>query len=72
MLDEYTVNTVKVSKMLLGFFVLLATVFVDNSCEEQKQLPYWNYAVALHMSLLTLLDPYLIFVTTNELLMNRH
>ena len=56
MLDEYTVNTVKVSKMLLGLFVFGVSLLVDNTCEEQKQLPYWIWAVSLHMSLIPLLD----------------
>merc|ERR1711934_762294 len=56
MLDEYTVNTVKVSKMLLGLFTFGVSLLVDNTCEEQKQLPYWIWAISLHMGLLPLLD----------------
>ena len=66
-MDEYTENTVKVSKMFLGFLIFVVSLNVDNTCDDQKQLPYWVYAISLHMGLLTLLDTYLIFVTpTNQ------
>merc|ERR1712212_473087 len=55
-MDEYTVNTVKVSKMFLGFLIFAVSLNVDNTCDDQKQLPYWVYAISLHMGLLTLLD----------------
>ena len=62
-MDVYTVNTVKVSKMFLGFLIFAVSLNVDNTCDDQKQLPYWVYAISLHMGLLTLLATYLIFVT---------
>ena len=65
-MDVYTVNTVKVSKMFLGFLIFAVSLNVDNTCDDQKQLPYWVYAISLHMGLLTLLEPYLIFVTTRK------
>ena len=55
-MDEYTENTVKVSKMFLGFLIFSVSLNVDNTCNPQKQLPYWVNAISLHMGLLTLLD----------------
>ena len=94
MLDEYTVNTVRVSKMMLGFGVFAVSLYLDIigrgryvngwwtpydpwtrglTCEAQKQLPYWIYAISIHMCLTPLLDTYLIFVTTRkEFLMNSY
>ena len=65
-MDEYTVNTVKVSKMFLGFLIFAVSLNVDNTCDPQNQLPYWVYAISLHMGLLTLLDTFLIFVTNTK------
>merc|ERR1712037_144962 len=64
-MDVYTVNTVKVSKMFLGFLIFAVSLNVDNTCDDQKQLPYWVYAISLHMGLLTLLD--LIFTYVKKL-----
>ena len=61
-MDEYTVNTVKVSKMFLGFLIFAVSLNVDNTCDPQNQLPYWVYAISFHMGLLTLLDTFLIFI----------
>merc|ERR1711934_491106 len=63
-MDVYTVNTVKVSKMFLGFLIFAVSLNVDNTCDDQKQLPYWVYAISLHMGLLTLLATYLDLIFT--------
>ena len=65
-MDEYAVNTVKVSKMFLGFLIFAVSLNVDNTCDPQNQLPYWVYAISLHMGLLTLLDTFLIFVSNTK------
>ena len=70
-MDEYAVNTVKVSKMFLGFLIFAVSLNVDNTCDPQNQLPYWVYAISLHMGLLTLLDTFLIFATRSIIPHNR-
>merc|ERR1711990_1352955 len=42
--------------MFLGLLIFAVSLNVDNTCDPQNQLPYWVYAISLHMGLLTLLD----------------
>ena len=55
-LDMYTHNTVKGTKMFVGGIIFAVSLKVDNTCDDQQQLPYWVNAVSFHIFAVTLLD----------------
>ena len=55
-LDMYTQNTVKGTKMFVGGIIFAVSLKVDNTCDDQQQLPYWVNAVSFHIFAVTLLD----------------